>query len=176
MFLNNSVDSVPTVYLIFVDDMLNVSEDGYDWGKQYSLACTSTSLGRVSSRPIALPDHFFCFRCGRGHDSRSGDPDKLLLLILMEKTIFYSYFIGGADVELKSLHLAVPSLNCGLHTVSNGRHDTCSSTRRDMKDLSIFEINSRICMTTASIGRRTVLTMTTCHECTTRISIYKFLK
>jgi hypothetical protein len=108
MFLNNSVDSVPTVYLIFVDDMLNVSEDGYDWGKQYSLACTSTSLGRVSSRPIALPDHFFCFRCGRGHDSRSGDPDKLLLLILMEKTIYWRCRcrteeppLGGPEPQLR---------------------------------------------------------------------------
>jgi hypothetical protein len=145
-------------------------------GKQYSLACTSTSLGHVSSRPITLPDHFFCFRCGRGHDSRSGDRGKSLLVISIEKTIFYSYFIGGADVELKSLHLAFPSLNCGLHTVSNGRHDTCSSTRRDMEDLSIFEINSRICMTTASIGHRIVPTTMTCHGCTTCISIYMFLK
>jgi hypothetical protein len=32
MFPNNSVDSVPAVYLIFLDNMLNVLEDGYDWG------------------------------------------------------------------------------------------------------------------------------------------------
>jgi hypothetical protein len=53
MFPNNSADSVPAVYLIFLEDMLNVPEDGYDWGKRYSLACTSTSLGHVWSQPIA---------------------------------------------------------------------------------------------------------------------------
>jgi hypothetical protein len=30
MFPNNSVDSVPAVYLSFLDDMLNVPEEGYD--------------------------------------------------------------------------------------------------------------------------------------------------
>jgi hypothetical protein len=33
MFLNNSADSVPTVYLSFLDDMLNVPEKGYNWGQ-----------------------------------------------------------------------------------------------------------------------------------------------
>jgi hypothetical protein len=32
MFLNNSADSVLAVYLIFLDDVLNVLEDDYDWG------------------------------------------------------------------------------------------------------------------------------------------------
>jgi hypothetical protein len=30
MFPNNSADSMPTVYLTFLDDMLNVPEDDYD--------------------------------------------------------------------------------------------------------------------------------------------------
>jgi hypothetical protein len=30
MFPNNSADSVPVVYLSFLDDMLNVPEEGYD--------------------------------------------------------------------------------------------------------------------------------------------------
>jgi hypothetical protein len=50
---NNSTDSVTAVYLSFLDDMLNVPEDGYDWGRQYSLACTSTSLGHVWNRQTA---------------------------------------------------------------------------------------------------------------------------
>jgi hypothetical protein len=36
------------------------------------------------------------------------------------KVYFFSYFVSGVGVELRSLHLAVPSLDCGLHTVSNG--------------------------------------------------------
>jgi hypothetical protein len=32
MFLNKSGDSVPVVYLIFLLDMINVLEDGYNWG------------------------------------------------------------------------------------------------------------------------------------------------
>jgi hypothetical protein len=94
----------------------------------------------------------------------------------LKKSIFCSYFFGGAGVELMSLHLAVSSLNYGLHTVSNGRHDTCSSTRRDMEDPSIFGISSKICRTIASIRRRTVSTTMICLGCTMRISICKFLK
>jgi hypothetical protein len=70
----------------------------------------------------------------------------------------------------------IMGVNCGLHMVSNGRPDTCSSTRRDMEDPGTFGINSRICKTTASIGRRTVPTTMTCLGCTTCISICKFLK
>jgi hypothetical protein len=43
MFSNNSADSVPTVYLIFLDDMLNVPEDSYDWG-QAVLSCLYFNL------------------------------------------------------------------------------------------------------------------------------------
>jgi hypothetical protein len=46
MFLNNSADSVPTMYLIFLDDMLNISEDDYDWG-QIVLSCLYFNLSRV---------------------------------------------------------------------------------------------------------------------------------
>jgi hypothetical protein len=53
MFPNDNADSVPAVYSAFLDDMLNVLEDDYDWGEQYTFACTSTSLGHVLSRPIA---------------------------------------------------------------------------------------------------------------------------
>jgi hypothetical protein len=93
-----------------------------------------------------------------------------------KKTVFCSYFIGSIGVELRSLHLAILSLNCGLHTMSNERPDTCSNTRRDIEDSGTFGISSRICKTTASIGRRTVSTTMTCLRCTTRISICKFLK
>jgi hypothetical protein len=43
MFSNNSADSVPAVYLIFLDDMLNVPEDSYDWG-QAVLSCLYFNL------------------------------------------------------------------------------------------------------------------------------------
>jgi Plant mobile domain len=33
MFPNNSADSVPTAYLTFLDDLLNVPEEGYNWGQ-----------------------------------------------------------------------------------------------------------------------------------------------
>jgi hypothetical protein len=93
-----------------------------------------------------------------------------------KKIIFCSYFIDGACVELRSLHLVVPTLNCGLHMVSNGRPDTCSSTRRNMEDPGTFGINSRIFKTTETIGRRTVPTTMTYLGCTMCISICKFLK
>jgi hypothetical protein len=59
----------------------------------------------------------------------------------LKKTIFCSYFIGGVGAKLRNLHLAVPSLNCDLHTVSNGQPETYSSTRRDMEDLDTFGIS-----------------------------------
>jgi hypothetical protein len=33
MFPNNNADPVLTVYLTFFDDILNVTEDRYDWGQ-----------------------------------------------------------------------------------------------------------------------------------------------
>jgi hypothetical protein len=51
MFLNNSVDLVPTVYLIFLDDMLNVSEDGYDWG-QIILSCLYFNVSHSCIEPL----------------------------------------------------------------------------------------------------------------------------
>jgi Plant mobile domain len=33
MFPNNSADSVPAAYLTFLDDLLNVPEEGYNWGQ-----------------------------------------------------------------------------------------------------------------------------------------------
>jgi hypothetical protein len=42
----------------------------------------------------------FCFRCGRGHDSRLGDRGKSLLHISIEKIIFCSYFIGSPEPQL----------------------------------------------------------------------------
>jgi hypothetical protein len=145
-------------------------------GKRYSLACTSTSLGHVWSRRL--------------HSQTTASASNVVVDTIPDqetevnhyysphwkKIVFCLYFIGGTNVELRSLHLAVLSLNYGLHTVSNGRLDTCSSTHRDMEDPGIFGISSRICKTTSSIGRRTVPTTTICLRCTTRISICKFLK
>jgi hypothetical protein len=45
MFPNNSADLMPAAYLTFLDDLLNVLD--------ISLACISTSVGHVWSRPIA---------------------------------------------------------------------------------------------------------------------------
>jgi Plant mobile domain len=45
MFPNNSADSVTAVYLSFIDDMLNVLEESYDWG-QTILSCLYFNLSR----------------------------------------------------------------------------------------------------------------------------------
>jgi hypothetical protein len=50
MFLNNSPGSVSVVYLTFRDDMLNVLEDGYDWG-QTILSCLYFNLFRSCHEP-----------------------------------------------------------------------------------------------------------------------------
>jgi Plant mobile domain len=55
MFLNNSADSVPTVYLIFFDDMLNIPEDGYDWG-QVILSCLYFNLSQSCLEPADCID------------------------------------------------------------------------------------------------------------------------
>jgi hypothetical protein len=94
----------------------------------------------------------------------------------LKKIIFCSYFIGGAGVKSRNLHLKVPRLNRGLHTVSNRRPDTYSSTHRDMEDPDTFGINSKIYKMRASIGHRTMPTTSNCLRCTTRITICKFLK
>jgi hypothetical protein len=80
MFLNNNADSVPMVYLIFFDDMINVPEDGYDWG-QAVLSCLYFILSRSclkSSDCIAGP---LSQVSSLGHDSRSGDQGNSLSLI-----------------------------------------------------------------------------------------------
>jgi hypothetical protein len=54
IFPNNSADSVPALYLTFLEDMLNVSEDGYDWGQAvFSCLYFNLSLGHVWSQSIA---------------------------------------------------------------------------------------------------------------------------
>jgi hypothetical protein len=143
-------------------------------GRQYSLVCTSmvmSRVGRLHSWPTTsasdvvvdvIPDR-------ETEVNHSYSPQ-------LKKTIFYSYFIGGAGAKLRNLHLAVPSLNCDLHMVSNGWPDTYSSTRHDMEDPDTFRISSKIYKMRASIGRRTMPTTTTCLRCTMRISICKFLK
>jgi hypothetical protein len=98
MFPNNSADSVPAAYLAFLDDLLNVPEEGYNWG-QVVLSCLYFNLCRSCLEPA----------------------------------------------------------DC-------------------IEDPGTFGINSRICKTTASIGRRTVPTTMTYLGCTTCISICKFLK
>jgi Plant mobile domain len=50
MFPNNSADLVPAVYLTYLDDMLNVPEDGYDWG-QTVLSCLYFNLSRSYLEP-----------------------------------------------------------------------------------------------------------------------------
>jgi hypothetical protein len=45
MFPNNSADSVPAMYLTFLDNMLDVPEDGYEWG-QAILSCLYFNLSR----------------------------------------------------------------------------------------------------------------------------------
>jgi hypothetical protein len=45
MFPNNSADSVPAAYLTFLDDLLNVPEEGYNWG-QAVLSCLYFNLCR----------------------------------------------------------------------------------------------------------------------------------
>jgi hypothetical protein len=52
MFPNNSVNSVPAVYLTFLDDMLNVLRTATTGGRKYYLTCTSTSLIHISSHQI----------------------------------------------------------------------------------------------------------------------------
>jgi hypothetical protein len=127
--------------------------------------------GRLHSRPIAsASDVVVDAILDRGIEvNHSYSPQ-------LKKIIFYSYFIGGAGAKLRNLHLAVLSLNCGLHTVSNGRPDTYSSTCRDMEDPETFGISLKIYKMRASIGRRRVSTTMTCLRCTTCISICKFLK
>jgi Plant mobile domain len=43
MFLNNSAYLVPAAYLTFLDDLLNVPEEGYNWG-QTILSCLYFNL------------------------------------------------------------------------------------------------------------------------------------
>jgi Plant mobile domain len=50
MFPNNSANSVPTVYLTFLDDVLNVPEDDYDW-RQAILSCLYFNLSRSCLEP-----------------------------------------------------------------------------------------------------------------------------
>jgi hypothetical protein len=45
MFPNNSADSMPAAYLTFLDDLLNVLEEGYNWG-QAVLSCLYFNLCR----------------------------------------------------------------------------------------------------------------------------------
>jgi Plant mobile domain len=45
MFSNNSADSVLVVYLSFLNDMLNIPEEGYDWGHAV-LSCLYFNLSR----------------------------------------------------------------------------------------------------------------------------------
>jgi hypothetical protein len=58
MFSNNSADSVPAVYLTFLDDMLNVSEDSYNWGVDSTILLVLQAL-LFMSRAIRL--HSLCF-------------------------------------------------------------------------------------------------------------------
>jgi hypothetical protein len=51
MFLNNSAFSVPVVYLSFLDDMLNVPEDDYDWRKTI-YSCLYFNLSRSCIKPV----------------------------------------------------------------------------------------------------------------------------
>jgi Plant mobile domain len=150
MFPNNSADSVPGVYLTFFDDMLNVPKDGYEWG-QAILSCLYFNLSRTCLEPT---------------DCIVGP------LLLLQMWSWTRFSMG----RVRSLHLAMSSLNCDLHTVSNRRPDTYSSTRRDMEDPGTFGISSRIYKMKESIGRRTVPTTMTCFRCNTCIWIYKFLK
>jgi hypothetical protein len=48
MFPKNSADSVPAAYLTFLDDLLNVPEEGYNWG-QTVLSCLYFNLCRSSA-------------------------------------------------------------------------------------------------------------------------------
>jgi Plant mobile domain len=50
MFPNNSADSVPAAYLTFLDDLLNVPEEGYNWG-QAVLSCLYFNLCRSCLEP-----------------------------------------------------------------------------------------------------------------------------
>jgi Plant mobile domain len=50
MFPNNNTDSVPTIYLTFFDDMLNILEDRYDWG-QAILSCLYFNLSQSCLEP-----------------------------------------------------------------------------------------------------------------------------
>jgi hypothetical protein len=49
-FPNNSADSVPAAYLTFLDDLLNVPEEGYNWG-QVVLSCLYFNLCRSCLEP-----------------------------------------------------------------------------------------------------------------------------
>jgi hypothetical protein len=147
-------------------------------------------LGADSTLLLALQPLSVMSRGGRLHSQTTSSASDVVMDVIPDreieinhsyspqliKIIFCSYFISGAGVELRSLHLAVLSLNCDVHTVSNGWLDTYSITRRDMEDPNTFRISSIIYKTKASIGRRTMPTTMTCLRCTTRISIYKFLK
>jgi Plant mobile domain len=50
LFPDNNADSVPTVYLSFLDDMLNVPKEGYDWG-QTVLSCLYFNLSQSCLEP-----------------------------------------------------------------------------------------------------------------------------
>jgi hypothetical protein len=142
-------------------------------GRQYSLVCTSmvmSRVGRLHSWPTAFASDVIVDVI----PDRETEVNHCYSPQL--KKPYCSYFIGGAGAKLRNLHLAVPSLNCDLHIVSNGRPDTYSSTRRDMEDPDTFRISSKIYKMRASIGRRTMPTTMTCLRCTTCISICKFLK
>jgi hypothetical protein len=68
MFLNNSAYIVSVVYFIFLNDMINVSEERYDRDRQYYLACTSIFL--FMSRAIELHSRAFASdRYDYEHDS-----------------------------------------------------------------------------------------------------------
>jgi hypothetical protein len=57
MFPNNSADSVLAVYFTFLDDMLNVPEDDYDWGQ--ATICYRMNTDEHLSQP--LPTVVFCY-------------------------------------------------------------------------------------------------------------------
>jgi hypothetical protein len=50
MFPNNNADSVPMMYLIFLDNMINIPEDGYVW-RQAILSCLYFNLSHLCLEP-----------------------------------------------------------------------------------------------------------------------------
>jgi hypothetical protein len=101
MLPNNSADSVPAVYLTFLDDTLNAPEDGYDWG-QVILSFLYFNMSRA--------DIFHSWTIACASDVVVDTiPDQEIevnqyYLSQLKKTILCSYFIGGVGVELRNLH------------------------------------------------------------------------